>query len=166
MSKCSWKKAPTDLLNAGLPQTFSLSKANTVSVKCNKARTALNSSSLCGNSEGQGRSRAVSRRGPLWAGLPGPLAGCVLAHWSLGPPALALRCWPPNTEATYWTPPESTGPKGESPVGSVPWRGGPMKQHHEKVAKRARRNHFCMEVPTQKLGSEREMTEKILCPNF
>ena len=105
VSKCSWKKAPTDLLNAGLPQTFSLSKANTVSVKCNKARTALNSSSLCGNSEGQGRSRAVSRRGPLWAGLPGPLAGCVLAHWSLGPPALALRCWPPNTEATYWTPP-------------------------------------------------------------
>lgn len=58
----------------------------------------MNSSSLCGNSEGQERSRAVLKAGVegvvVWAGRLGLLATCVLTHWSLGPAAVALKWWP------------------------------------------------------------------------
>ena len=59
----------------------------------------MNSSSLCANSEGQERSRAVLKEelggggGVAWAGW----LGCVFTHWPLGPPAVALK-WRPRTQ--------------------------------------------------------------------
>ena len=38
MSKCFWKMAWVDFLNAGLPQTFNLYKKNAVSAKHNKPK--------------------------------------------------------------------------------------------------------------------------------
>ena len=36
VSKCSWKNSATDLLHAGLPQTFNLKKKNAVCAKHNE----------------------------------------------------------------------------------------------------------------------------------